>query len=317
MTRRLLVALLLTPLLVGGTSLAGVLTTPAAAAQCATDGVSVVVDFNRGAGGGISTSCDGSGGGKYASSIFPAAGFPLTYVSGSGGFVCRVAGRAADADCSRTAPANAYWGLFWAAPGSRSWTYATSGVGTLRIPEGGAVAFAFQDGGGTDVPGTAPAQRSSPKPTPKPAPEPAPKPAQKPAQKPTPQPAEPGAERGQGASGAGGTSAPAPAGPTPRSGLPRSSNNRSAAPGATTESPKPRPSESVGSEARTGDSSSSPAPVGTGDTSAASASASPGSIDPAADEQGGLPWWVAAGAVAVLAAGAVGSAWWRRRGPAG
>ena len=141
---------------------------PAGAAQCtATTGVSVVVDFNRGAGNGIETSCAAGGGGKYASAIFPPAGFPLEYVGG-GDSVCRVKSAPAGADCSQTAPANAYWGLFWAKRGASRWTYSTAGVAGLRVPDGGAVAWAFQDGGDTDFPGVDPSQRAEPKPTPKP-----------------------------------------------------------------------------------------------------------------------------------------------------
>lgn len=290
-------------LLVGYAGLGGALAAPAEAAQCSgMGGVSVVVDFDHGAGGGTSTACDGSGGGKYASAIFPESGYPLTYVSGSGGFVCRVDGRPADADCSRTAPANAYWGLFWAKAGATSWTYASSGVGSLRVPDGGAVAFAFQDGGGTDYPGVGPSQRSAPKPSPTPAPTatrtPSPTRSSAPKKAPTraatqaprtaaPQTTAPvGSGRGVDAAAHGAT-------PTP-------STSVSASPRATTAA---TPTDSPSVSATAGDSAGPEALSGS--STAVSSNA----------EGGGLPWWVPAGVVVLLAGAGAGAAWWRTRGP--
>ena len=125
---------------------------PAGAAQCsATTGVSVVVDFNHGAGGGIETACDP----QAVEASTPARSSRPPGSRSRRARRIRLPGqvRPGGADCSQTAPANAYWGLFWAKPGAGSWTYATSGVGGLRVPEGGSVAWAFQDGGDTDFPG--------------------------------------------------------------------------------------------------------------------------------------------------------------------
>ena len=108
---------LLAAALLAGAGITALVAAPASAAQCSTSGVSVVVDFNRGAGGGIESACDSSGGGKYASTLFPEVGFPLVYTSGSS-FVCKVRSLPSAADCSQTSPADAYWGLYWAKPGA-------------------------------------------------------------------------------------------------------------------------------------------------------------------------------------------------------
>lgn len=119
---------------------------PAYAAGCASaSGVSVVVDKAT-LGGGIAEVCDDAGGGRTAAAIFGEAGFPLTYVATEPGFVCRVSGAPTSDPCQQTPPADAYWGLWWTDGSSPTWRYSTLGVTSLRVPAGGSVAFAFDDG---------------------------------------------------------------------------------------------------------------------------------------------------------------------------
>jgi hypothetical protein len=67
-------------------------------------------------------------------------------------------------------PTDAYWGLFWS-DGSGGWVYSSEGVDALSIPDGGSVAFAWQDGGARDQPGVAPPQHASEQPSPSPSPD--------------------------------------------------------------------------------------------------------------------------------------------------
>ncbi|AWB93656.1 hypothetical protein [Aeromicrobium chenweiae] len=110
---------------------------PAAAAACAEGvGVTVVV--------GSTVSCDEDGGGTAADS-FRDAGHVLTPVQRQPGFVCQVDGVPAGAGCASVPPGDAYWGLFWSDGASGEWSYASQGVGSLKVPDGGWVAFEFQD----------------------------------------------------------------------------------------------------------------------------------------------------------------------------
>ena len=147
---------------------------PAEAAVCAdAGGVSVVVDF-RELGGGVSTSCDADGGGKSAATLFLDAGFALTYVQRQPGFVCRIDGIPTSDPCVATPPASAYWGLYWSNGTSGSWSYSSLGVGSLTVPAGGSVAFAWQ-GQSQGPPGvSAPSHGGSPTPSPSPSASPSP-----------------------------------------------------------------------------------------------------------------------------------------------
>ncbi|MGZ8745192.1 MAG: hypothetical protein ACXWXO_19930 [Nocardioides sp.] len=140
---------------------------PAMAATCSSGtGVSVVVDAS-GLGGGVVTSCVADGGGDAAGALFEVH-HDLTRASQFPGAVCRVDGAPADAECRNMPPSDAYWGLFWS-DGSGGWVYSSQGVDSLDIPDGGSVAFAWQDGGDQDPPGVAPPQHDedpSPSPTP-------------------------------------------------------------------------------------------------------------------------------------------------------
>ena len=125
---------------------AGVVTSPGAAhaASCGTaSGVTVVVDFHQL--GGVQSACDANGAGEYAADQFTDVGHTLTYVQGQA-FVCQV-DAAPTTQCVRTPPATAYWSLWWSDGKSGTWTYASLGVGSLKVPAGGYVALSWQKGG--------------------------------------------------------------------------------------------------------------------------------------------------------------------------
>jgi hypothetical protein len=190
-----------------GAGIVSVSAPPAAAAACSgSSGVTVVVDHGA-LGGGIDQVCSASGGGKAASSILEGAGFSLTYVQQQPGFVCRINGQPSSDPCVRTPPTDAYWGLFWSDGRSGSWSYSSVAAGSLTIPDGGYVGFAWQNGGqhAPGVPATA--HSGGPTPTPSAAPSPTsgggggkggggchhsarptPKPSSKPSSKPTSKP---------------------------------------------------------------------------------------------------------------------------------
>ncbi|MGH3362736.1 MAG: hypothetical protein ACRDOM_09805 [Nocardioides sp.] len=113
--------------------------------------VMVVVDFAE-LGGGVTQSCRPSGG-SAALELFEDSGHPITYVQRQPGFVCRVSGKPVEDPCVVTPPDDAYWGLWWSDAGSTEWSYATVGADSLTIPDGGAVAFAWHDGGDRTPPG--------------------------------------------------------------------------------------------------------------------------------------------------------------------
>jgi hypothetical protein len=157
------------------TTLGAVVTTApgaqAAAGRCTLGtGVTVVVDYGS-LGRSTGIGCDPRGGGRTASQSVPAAGFPITYTAGQP-FVCRIAGLpdASQEACQQTPPADAYWGLFYNNGKGGGWTYASQGVASLRVPAGGSIGWRWQDGGGRDLPRTAPnppAPSSSPSKPPK------------------------------------------------------------------------------------------------------------------------------------------------------
>ena len=100
--------------------------------------------------------CLEDGAGKYAATQFDDAGFTLTPVQNEQGFVCRVDGKPANDPCVNTPPADAYWGLWWSDGKSGTWTYASSGVGSLKVPAGGSVALSWNGSSTKSVPGATP-----------------------------------------------------------------------------------------------------------------------------------------------------------------
>lgn len=122
--------------LLGVAALPAAVAAPAAAAACSgSEGVTVVV--------GTDVRCDADGGGRAASN-FTDVGHKLTYATRAAGFVCRVNGAPASDPCVEASPVDAYWALFWSDGTSGEWVYSSLGVTSLRVPQGGSVAFVFQ-----------------------------------------------------------------------------------------------------------------------------------------------------------------------------
>ncbi|WP_193609229.1 hypothetical protein [Nocardioides lijunqiniae] len=142
---------------------------PVQAAGCSSSsGVTVVVDFAGLNGGGVQSGCVGSGGD--ARRLFGAAGVALTDVADTPGFVCRVSG-VPERSCATTPPASSYWGLWWADGRGGGWVYASQGVDSLTVPNGGYVAFAWDAVDGSPKPRFDPAKHAA-APSPSPAPSP-------------------------------------------------------------------------------------------------------------------------------------------------
>jgi len=137
----------------------------AASGMCTTkSGVSVVVD-DAGLGGGVAEVCDTSGTSN-AQQLF-AAHHAMTYTQRYPGVVCKIDGKGNSA-CVNMPPADAYWGLWWSDGTDGQWHYSTVGVGSLSVPQGGSVAFAWQGSSSETPPSVAPARPTaspSPKPT--------------------------------------------------------------------------------------------------------------------------------------------------------
>ena len=205
----------------------GPIAEPAAAASAGAcsdaDGVTVVVDFHD-LGGGLQQTCDTNGGGLDGASLFARAGYELTPVQRQPAFVCRVNGVPADDPCVNTPPADAYWTLWWSDGTDGRWSYSSVAASSLKIPDGGYVAFSWNRGSGQDKPGTTPKARAGTSPTSTPKPTPSPKPSASPTPRPTPTTAAPT------------TAPPSSEGPTPS---PSPSPTKSTKP---TKKPKPSPS---------------------------------------------------------------------------
>ncbi len=271
---------------------------PAQAALCSGSGTNVVVSFGA-IGGGTQTGC---GTGDTASQVSTSAGFPLSYAARQPGFVCRVKGVPTSDPCVNTSPADAYWGLFWSDGKSGSWNYSTLGAGALKVPDGGSVGWAWQDGGARDLPAMAPpVVAKEPAPAPQNKPKPQPPAAPKPSRPAEPDPSPAPAPRSDGA----GRAPTDEAAPTVAAGQEQDKADRaqqraqkqaqgqaqkeaaSAAPSATpTASTAPLAEESTGATPDVDD-----------DTVPTASSGD-------ADSPGGLPWWVPVGLVVVLGAGA-------------
>ncbi len=164
---------------------------PASAASCASSsGVTVVVDPGS-LGGAVTSACD-SGDGQAASQRYADIGAALTFVQRQPGFLCRVNGVPARDPCVNTPPADAYWGLFWTDGKSGSWTYSTIGITGLQVPQGGAVAVAWQQGNARHTPSFPALRQATPTPTPGPTPSPSPTaPTKPPTSAAAPTPAQP------------------------------------------------------------------------------------------------------------------------------
>jgi hypothetical protein len=267
---------------------------PAAAAGCPTAaGVTVVVDFNE-LGSGVRSVCLPDGGGDRASALFPAAGFPLSYVQRQPGFVCQVSGEPADTPCVNTPPADAYWALYWSDGRSGSWTYSTASASGLTVPEGGYAGFSWVGSDGAGPPSLSPARHPEPTPTQQPSAQPTKQPSSQPTQQ-------------QSAPPAGGS---ASAGPS----------DEPSAPDRTGEPGKPGEPGTPGTGKRSRSASASPTPRGSEAASPSEAATDdpvvPASAEPPDAGDGGLPAWVAP-VVIVLLFGAAGAVTVVRRRRAG
>jgi hypothetical protein len=311
---------------------------PAQAAACSTaSGVTVVVDFNQ-LGGGVRVACDGSGGGDSAASLFTSNGFSLTPVARFPSFVCRVNGAPASDPCQNTPPSDAYWSLYWSDGRSGRWSYSSQSAYSLKIPDGGYVAFSWKQGSAS-APPSASASPHAPEPssaTQTPA-------TQSPAtqspnsqspnsqspngQSPNGQSPNGQSSNGQSGGGArngggggdgddtGGAADPAAGGQPSASTSPSASGSASG--GGSTRSPGPGKPGRTGHKAEEpkGEQDGKPGaePAAT-PTDAADPDVAPTASPPAADD--GLPGWVAPGLIAVLFAAAGATVLVRRRGAA-
>ena len=112
------------------------------------DGVTVIVDYNE-VGGPSRAGCDPDGAGQSASQVFPDAGFSLEYHPRQPGYVCKITGLPDDRPCLEN---DSFWSLWWSDGKSGEWRFSNQGVGGLTVPDGGYVAFAWHEGGGTAQP---------------------------------------------------------------------------------------------------------------------------------------------------------------------
>ncbi|MGL5809771.1 MAG: hypothetical protein ACRCYQ_07505 [Nocardioides sp.] len=322
-TRRL-AATLTTILVTGFMTVVGtgaLLAAPAHAAACSgSTGVTVVVDFKQ-LGGGVAQGCDSAGGGKAASSVFPAAGFPLTYVQRSPGFVCKVSGKPSTS-CVNTPPATAYWSLWWSDGKSGTWTYSAVGVGSLKVPSGGYLAFSWQGQAAKAAPGVTPARRAA-----------APAPSSPSSSRPDPTPDdEP--STGSGSSGSGGGTSPSksPNGASSTSGgssAPAGQGGDDADGGASDEADGGATDEAddggtdeadqADERSSSGDPDGSGQTPSTGTGGATDTETGDGSVDVelAAAESGndaGSPAWLAVGVLMLILVGIGCVVWTRRKG---
>lgn len=294
--------------LVAAAGLVGLTSGTAHAAVCSRTGISAVVDFNDGAGGGVSTRCVAASGSKGAAAVFAAAGHTMR--RNTDGSVCQVDHKPANADCQHLG--SQYWALWWSDGTNGQWVYSQQGVDNLTVPKNGSVAWAWQGPSGRRQPGAAPpVVRPAPKPTPSPSKSPAPKPSHAP--------------RGQG--GGGHTKAAHPVAtkaPTPTS-APRSTTAASPTAGASgAGSTRHRNRAAVRSAASVGP---TPSDAATPSVEASPLSETLGpSASPAADAAGvadsayspgeqhsSMPAWVPIAVIVLLAGVAGGAALWRKR----
>jgi hypothetical protein len=277
---------------------------PATATTCSSaDGVSVVVDFHE-LGGGVRTACVAGGGGQRASSLFPAAGFSLSYVQRQPGFVCRVDGAPSTDPCVNTPPADAYWGLWWSDGRSGSWTYATTSATGLTIPEGGYVAFSWNGSSSRATPGVGASPHAA-------EPTPTAGPTKSPSSKPTP--AGHTGTAGQPTKSPGGVDGEMLPEDTASSATPSAADPATPARKSGAKSGKQGGTKGGTKPAAPPERSATPSPS-VAPTDGATDDLAPATADPdPADPDGGLPTWVAPAVIALLFAGAGGAALVRRR----
>ena len=309
--------------LVAGPGLLAPSLAPAAtAATCSgSGGVSVVVDY-RELGGGIVTGCAPGGGGRSAASIFESAGVALSYATRQPGFVCRVNGAPTSDPCVNTSPADAYWGLWWSEGSSASWTYSSQSVGGLTVPDGGSVAWSWQQGrtDGAVPPGVgapvtekstpsptaspSPSRSPSRSPSPTPVPTPSPTPSSTPARTPSPSPSTQPPVPSDSPSATPQPSSDATPSASPGPAKVRPSKARSPRGGKREDRPEPAPGDEQDSQQDPGSDSTDPL---------AGVGSEVPPTEAAEDEPTRVPTWASWGVLGLLGAAAAGSAVLARR----
>jgi hypothetical protein len=300
-------ARLLAVALTSAAAAAGTAVAPAHAATCpSASGVSVVVDFG-GLGGGVQSACD-PGSGETAWKQLEDTGFALTTVQRQPGFVCRVKGLPGEETeaCVDTPPEDAYWALFWSDGKSGAWQYSSVGAASLKVPEGGSVALAWQSSESQRLPGAAPPEHASQSPSPEPT-------------TPSGNDGGTGTGGGEGAGGGGGGSAAPQPGPTTTPS--QSARSRASAPSASTPSSEATtPAEDARArkkarkdreEPRKRDRQAARTSVEAEDDPSITATQPPS--DAASDDSGRVPTWVTTVVLAVLALVATAAVTIRRR----
>ena len=102
-------------------------------------GVSLVVDFGS-LGGGVNLRCAGTNNNN-GYDVFNHANVSYETVSGKD-FVCRIAGKPNDANCSTYPAGDYYWSYWWAKPG-QDWQYASRGAGAHKPSPGAYEGWSF------------------------------------------------------------------------------------------------------------------------------------------------------------------------------
>jgi hypothetical protein len=105
-------------------------------------GVTIVVDFQA-LGGGVNVRCAAQPINN-GFDVFRHANVSYETVTNSD-FVCKIAAKPENADCSHTPPGNAYWSYWYARPGEE-WHYSTYGPGSRKPPPGSYDGWSFSSG---------------------------------------------------------------------------------------------------------------------------------------------------------------------------
>ena len=207
-------------------------------------------------------------------------------------------------------PTNAYWGLYWSDGKSGKWTYSSSGVGGTSVPNGGFLAFSWQNGGSADPPGAAPVNSK---------PAPATKAPTKTATKaPTKKAHEASRTRTRGRPVPTRPSEATPDQPTKTqeaAGASPQEEGRQGEARTCVEAGKAKAKAKASASASASSSASESAAADPSDEASPDATSAE-QVDSAfapEEEQGGLPVWVPVVVILALAGAAGGTAWWRRR----
>jgi hypothetical protein len=136
-------------------------------------GVTLVVDFGS-LGGGVNLRCAAQPINN-GYDVFRHTNVSYETVSGKD-FVCRIATKPADADCSNYPPGDYYWSYWWAKPGEQ-WQYSSKGAGAHKPSPGSYEGWSFVSGDTSTppryppppAPATTTTAAASPSPSPSPS----------------------------------------------------------------------------------------------------------------------------------------------------